>query len=517
MRFMQPDLTDGTTGILFTDQYQLTMAQLYFDQGLHTRRARFEMFFREYPDYGEHQAGYCIAAGLEPLLEWMEGLRFTEDDLAALAAQRTGGGEQRFRHEFLEWLRHAGDMTAIHVDAVAEGRVVHPHVPMVVVDGPLALAQMLETALVNHISYPTLVATKASRVQEAGRGRPVLEFGLRRGPGWGANAGARAALVGGCDFTSNVGVSQALGLDPKGTHAHSMVQVFMAVGGGEREAFRAYAASYPDECMLLVDTIDTLGSGVPNAISVFEELRAAGHDPRGIRLDSGDLAFLAVQSARMLDEAGFPQVQIVLSSNLDELAMWQILSQIEVEAPRYGVSPESVVRRLAYGVGTRLITSHGDSALGGVYKLVAVADGTGYLQPAIKVSDSPEKVPVPGVKQVWRVYDRRGIATADVIGVAGESPFDGEVRLAHPHRTGVGRVLHGDEVSLVEELLEPAFRDGRRTRPAPILEDMRRRRQVDLERLDPGVRRLVNPHIYHVSLTEQMRDLREHLVAAAAG
>jgi nicotinic acid phosphoribosyltransferase len=293
---------DPATGILFTDQYQLTMAQLYFDRGLHERTAQFDMFFRRYPDYGRHQAGYCISAGLEPLLEWMEEAAFTAHDLDALARHENRDGTPRFGRSFLEWLEAHGDFSAVALRAIPEGRVVHPHAPMVVARGPLAMAQVLETALLNHLNYPTLIATKASRIREAGRGRPVLEFGLRRGPMWGANAGARAALIGGCDFTSNVGTSTAMGVDPKGTHAHSMVQVFMALGGGELEAFRAYAGLYPDDCILLVDTIDTIDSGVPNAIMVFRELRNAGHEPVGVRLDSGDLAFLSIQAARLLDE-----------------------------------------------------------------------------------------------------------------------------------------------------------------------------------------------------------------------
>jgi Nicotinic acid phosphoribosyltransferase len=232
-------------------------------------------------------------------------------------------------------------------------------------------------------------------MHESGQGRPVLEFGLRRGQGKGANAGARAALIGGADFTSNVGVSHVLGYPPRGTHAHSMVQVFMALGMGELEAFRAYAEVYPDECLFLVDTISTLESGVPNAIKVFEELRRKGHEPLGVRLDSGDLAYLSVQTAKMLNDAGFPHTSIVLSGDLDELVIWQILTQIRDEAPRYGVDADQLVRRLIYGVGTRLITSHGEPALGGVYKLVA-ARTDGRWTPAIKVADSPGKIPNPG-------------------------------------------------------------------------------------------------------------------------
>jgi len=503
-------------GALFTDEYQLTMAQLYHRFGLHERRARFDYFFRSYPDYGEHQAGYCVFAGLGWLLDWMAETRFTDEDIDRLASQRTSTGAPRFDRPFLAWLAANGDFGQITVRSIPEGRVVHAHEPVVMVEGPLAMAQILETSLLNHLNYPTLIATKASRVAEAGRGRPVLEFGLRRGPDTGANAGARAALIGGANFTSNVGVSHALGLDPKGTHAHSMVQAFMATGGGELEAFRAYAEVYPDDCILLVDTVDTLGSGVPHAIQVFEELRAAGHRPVAIRLDSGDLAYLAIRAAKMLDDAGFPDAGIVLSSELDELALWQILSQIDEEAPRYGVDAERLVGRLLYGVGTRLITSHGHAALDGVYKLVAIDDETGRSQPAIKLSETPAKMPIPGDKVVWRIYDERGLATADLVAGAGEAVGrERPITLYHPHQEGVTRVLDPGAISEMEPLHEVVFTGGAPRGAADGLEAMRERRRADLERLDPGVRRLVNPHRYHVSLSAQVKTLQRELVARA--
>ncbi|HUV90700.1 MAG TPA: nicotinate phosphoribosyltransferase, partial [Anaerolineae bacterium] len=257
-------------GILFTDQYQLTMAQLYYRMGLHEKRAQFDHFFRTYPDYGAHQAGYCINAGLAWLLDWMQEAHFRDEDLAYLRGQTSRTGGRLFHDDFLAWLRQHGTFDGITLQAIPEGRVVHPTVPLTSVQGPLVMAQILETPLLNHLNYPTLIATKAARIHESGRGRLLLEFGLRRAQEKGANAGARAALIGGADFTSNVGISHVLGYPPKGTHAHSMVQVFMALGEGELAAFRAYAGVYPDECLLLVDTIDTLESGVPNAIRVFE-------------------------------------------------------------------------------------------------------------------------------------------------------------------------------------------------------------------------------------------------------
>ena len=368
---MKPADRTRAEGFLLTDQYHLSSAQLYFRLGLHERRVQFDHFFRNYPNYGEHQAGYCVNAGLDWLLDWMEGVRASDEDVEYLRSQTGSAGTRLFDDDFLAWLRENGNFSGISMQAIPEGRVVHANVPLTVVQGPLAMAQILETPLLNHLSYQTLIATKAARIHAAGRGRPLLEFGLRRAPERGASAGTRAALIGGADLSSNVGMSRALGYPPKGTHAHSLVQVFMVMGEGELGAFRAFAEVYPDDCLLLVDTIDTLGSGLPNAIKVFEELRRHGHEPVGIRLDSGDLAYLAIQAAATLDRAGFPDTAIILSSGLDELAIWQILSQIEEEASRYGVDADRLIGRLGYGVGTRMITS-GSPGLDGVYKAVAL-------------------------------------------------------------------------------------------------------------------------------------------------
>ncbi|MCB0265088.1 MAG: nicotinate phosphoribosyltransferase, partial [Calditrichaeota bacterium] len=350
-------------GILFTDQYQLTMAQVYFRMGLHEKEAQFDHFFRKYPNYGSHQAGYCINAGLEWLLDWIDESHFRDIDIEYLRGQKNRTGKRVFEDDFLNWLRTDFTFQRLHIRAIPEGRVVHSHVPLTVVRGPLAIAQILETALLNQLNFQTLIATKAARIREIGHGQLMMEFGLRRAHERGANAGARAALIGGADFTSNVGISHVLGLQPKGTHAHSMIQAFIALGQTELDAFRAYAEIYPDDCLLLVDTINTLESGIPNAIKVFEELRKNGHQPVGVRLDSGDLAYLAIQVAKMLNDANFPDVAIVLSNNLDELVIWQIVTQIKEEAPRYGVDARNLLKRLVYGVGTRLITSEGSPSL----------------------------------------------------------------------------------------------------------------------------------------------------------
>ncbi len=502
-------------GILFTDQYQLTMAQLYYRMGLEEKQVQFDHFFRDHPAYDGHKAGYSICAGLEWLLDWMAEVRFGDRELAYLRSLTGRTGEHTFKDDFLQWLREYGSFEGLTMRAIPEGRVVHPNVPLTVVQGPLAMAQVLETSLLNHLNYQTLIATKASRIHSSAQGQLLLEFGLRRAHDRGASAGARAALIGGADFTSNVGASAVLGYPPQGTHAHSMVQVFLGLGEGELAAFQAYADVYPDDCLLLVDTVDTLESGIPNAIKVFEKLRREGHEPIGIRLDSGDLAYLSIQAAKMLNDAGFSETSIVLSSNLDELNIWQIITQIRQEAWRYGVDPDSLINRLTYGVGTRLITSWGEPALGGVYKLVAVRDGGEWI-PAIKISDSPAKTPNPGHKHIWRVYDARGKATADLLSLDDEDPRQMEkLRLHHPTEHAVRRTLARSEIKEIEPLLVDVLREGELVYDLPTIDEMREQRKADIARLDPGVKRLINPHVYHVSLTQRLWDLKQELIAAA--
>ncbi|MBI3159956.1 MAG: nicotinate phosphoribosyltransferase [Chloroflexi bacterium] len=505
-----------TEGFLYTDQYQLTMAQVYYRHGLHTARATFDYFFRSYPDYGAHKAGYCINAGLEWLVGWMHSVSLQDDELELLRGQKNNAGRPLFAPDFLNWLKASGNYENIDLRAVPEGRVVHPGTPLAVVEGPLALAQLLETPLLNHLTYPTLIATKASRMRESGQGRQLLEFGLRRAHGLAANAGARAALIGGADFSSNVGISHVLGFPPKGTHAHSLVQVFIALGGTELDAFRAFAEIYPDDCILLVDTINTLESGIPNAIIVFEELKRRGHTPLGIRLDSGDLAYLSIQAARMLDASGFPAVRIVLSNQLDELVIWQIVTQIRDEAPRYGVEADAVINRLVYGIGTSLITSQGDGALDGVYKLTAV-ENRGEWLPTLKLSESSIKTTNPGSKRLWRIYDARGKASADLIALADETIEHGQtITLRDPNDEHKWRVVDAGACSEVEELHVQVTRAGALCYEFPDIPALRRQRDADLERLDPGVKRLLIPHEYHVSVSARLWALKQELVQKAA-
>ncbi len=499
----------GSRGALFTDHYQLVMGQLYFREGLAERSAQFDYFFRSNPDYGTHQAGFCVAAGLDTLLDWLENTSFGDPEIDALRHLQTSTGNALFDEDYLQWLASSCDFDRLELISVAEGRVVHPHLPVMSVIGPMAVAQIVETALLNHLNYATLIATKAARVRQSAHSSAVLEFGMRRGAGAAVDEGARAALIGGCNATSNVEASVVLGTDPKGTHAHSLVQAYIATGGGELEAFRAFARSYPDDCVLLVDTIDTLRSGMPNAITVFAELRSAGHEPVGVRLDSGDLAYLGVQAARQLDAAGFPAASIVLSGDLDELTIWQIRSQVQEEATRVGLDPAAVLDRLVYGVGTRLITSHGDAALGGVFKLVGVQNEAGDWEPAIKLSENPVKIPIPGAKSVWRLYDHAGVATADLVAVPGEDPLgEGDIEVFHPFLDGVSRVIRREDIARAEML-----RSDPRLHRDDGLDPPRQRAIDDIAALDPGVRRLVNPHRYHVSLTRAMKQRQRSAIA----
>ncbi len=497
--------------ILLTDMYQLTMAQLYYRMGLHEIPAQFDHFFRSTPDYGIHEAGFCVNAGLAPLVDWLDEAVFSEDEINYLRSQKGSTGEQLFKEDFLSWLKNNFYAKAISLYSIPEGRVIHPNVPIHVVEGPLAIAQIIETGLLNTVNYQILIATKAARIKQSTRGQLLIEFGLRRAQGLGAIQGTRAALIGGADFSSNVGASWVTGFPPKGTHAHSMVQVFMGVGEGELAAFEAYADIYPDDCLLLVDTIDTLESGLPNAIKVFEKLKKNGHQPGGIRLDSGDLAHLSIKAAKMLNDAGFQDVMIVLSNNLDELVIWQIITQIQEEAERYGVNPDHLIKRLAFGVGTSLITSEGDAALDGVYKLVAICQDENWI-PTMKISENVDKTLNPGNKRVWRVYDYRGKATADLISLFNEDiPAQSPLVLRHPTMENKQRTLKKSEIDYIEKLLIPVIQSGKIVYDMPDIPKMRKIRQADINALDPGVRRLMNPHIYHVSLSQKLWDLKQEL------
>lgn len=488
------------------------MAQFYFKQGLHEKKAQFDHYFRTYPNYGTHKAGYCINAGLEWLIDWMQNSEFSEREIKVLKNQKTGSGKNIFHDDFLKWLKTNGSFSSITLMAIPEGRIVHPNTPLTVIQGPIAMAQILETALLNQLNFQTLIATKACRVKEMSRGGLLIDFGARRGQDRGANAGVRGALIGGADFSSNVGISHVLGYPAKGTHAHSMVQLFLTLGISELDAFQAFADLYPENCILLADTIDTLESGIPNAIRVFENMRKKGQKPVAIRLDSGDLAYLSIQAAKMLNSAGFNDVGIVLSNELDEMNIWQIITQITEEAPRNGIDADNLISRLTYGVGTRLITSTGDAALGGVYKLVAVEDDNKW-KPAIKISESIEKIPNPGSKKLWRIYDKKNKATADFLTLDDEDPLkEDKIILHHPYDQSKFRIITKDQISGIENLLVDILQEGKLIYEFPSIKELREKRKDDLSKLDAGVKRLINPHRYHVSISKKMWDIKQELI-----
>ena len=384
-------------------------------------------------------------------------------------------------------LRFTGEMYA-----VPEGTVVFPDEPLVRVKAPLIEAQLIETALLNIINHQTLIATKASRMVYAAQGGSVLEFGLRRAQGPDAGIyGARAAIIGGCSATSNVLTGQMFGIPVKGTHSHSWVMSFP----DELSAFRAYAEAFPDSCLLLVDTYNTLKSGIPNAITVFKELREKGYEPVGIRLDSGDLAYLSKKAREMLDKAGFPNAKIVASSDLDEELIWDLKAQ--------GAKID------IYGVGTSLITSKGNPALGGVYKMAA-EEVDGRMVPKIKISDNPDKVTNPGYKKVFRLYNGKGKAVADLITLEEEEiDISKPLTIFDPVNTWKRMTLYD---FTARELLVPIYLNGKRVYESPDLMKIQEYAKSELDTLWEEYKRLKNPHVYKVDLSQKLYDLKQQLL-----
>ncbi len=474
---------------LLTDFYELTMACAAFRSGAAAKEAAFTLSFRDEP----FQGGFAVAAGLEHAVELLSHLRFEPDDLAYLRGQQGADGEPLFDEGFLSAL--GGLELSVDVDAVPEGTVVFAQEPLLRVVGPVVPAMLLESALLAIVNFETLVATKAARVCLAAEGQPVLEFGLRRAQGIdGALSASRAAYLGGCAATSNTLAGKLFGIPVKGTHAHSWVMIH----GDEREAFDAYARALPGNCVFLVDTYGSL-DGVHHAIEAGRRLREQGKELVGIRLDSGDLAWLSVEARRMLDEAGFPEAAILASNELDET----IIRSLKDEGARITV----------WGVGTRLVTGQADGALGGVYKLGAVRDGPGapWIR-KVKVSEQAAKINIPGILQVRRLEDADGRAQADVIydellGLPARAvmvdPLDPTRRREVP------------EDARGEDLLVPVYRGGRQVYRPPPLEEVRARTFAQLARFHGGVKRFVNPHRFPVGLERGLHDLRTRLVLEA--
>ena len=485
-------MTDGLDAVyggslaLLTDLYQLTMACGYWKQGDAEREAVFHLTFRRAPFGG----GYALAAGLAPAVAFLRRLRFTSEDLGYLATLRDREGAPLFPQGFLDYL--GALRFTCSVDAVPEGSVVFAHEPLLRVRGPIAQAQLVETPLLTLINFQTLIASKAARVCQAARGAPVYEFGLRRAQGIDGGLGAsRAAYLGGCAGTSNVLAGRLLGIPVSGTHAHSWVMFH----DDELAAFRAYADVMPGNCTLLVDTYDTL-EGVRHAIEVGHELRAAGHELAGVRLDSGDLAHLSIEARRMFDAAGLPRARIVASNDLDEHLIGSILeqgAQIDV-----------------FGVGTKLVTAFDQPALGGVYKLGAHRDASGAWRDVLKLSEQPSKISNPGVLQVRRLR-AGGMLSGDIIydsehGLAATSLHD----IEDPTRPPVTPAA--DEA---EDLLVPVLDRGEPTAVELDLETARRRAAADLAALSPRTRRFLNPQPHPVGLDPHVHARKLELIAAA--
>ncbi|MCL2675838.1 MAG: nicotinate phosphoribosyltransferase [Firmicutes bacterium] len=467
---------------MMTDLYQLTMMNGYFVDGTHNNEAVFDMFYRR-----KEGLDYCISAGLEQLVDYIKNLKFTDDDVAYL--QKRGGFNEGFLR-YLRELKFTGD-----IYAVQEGEVIFPYEPLMRVKAPLIQAQLIETAALNILNHQTLIATKASRVVHAAQGKSVVEFGLRRAHGPDAGIyGARAAVIGGCGGTSNVLAGQLFDVAIKGTQSHSWVMSYE----DELTAFERFADIYPDGCLLLVDTYDTLGSGVPNAIKVFKKLREKGHKPVGIRIDSGDLAYLSKKARQVLDDAGFKDAIIFASGDLDE----EIITSLNVQGAHID----------AYGVGTKLITSESNSSLGGVYKLSGVYIN-GEFCPRMKISDNPEKMTNPGLKKVYRIYGKDGMAEADLIALEGESL---KRPLVLKHETLDWKKKAVDDYTF-RELLTPVFLSGKVVYQKRSVAECANYSQGELNRFWEEYKRLLNPHIYKVNVSEglkklKMRLLKEHSV-----
>ena len=472
---------------LLTDLYQLTMAYGYWKTGRADDEAVFNLFFRKAPFGG----GYTVACGLAPVIDFIEAFRFQADDIEYLAGLTGNDGGPLFDEAFLDYLVEL--RLAVTVHGVPEGTVVFPHEPLLRIQGPILHCQLLETALLNIVNFDTLVATKAARVCLAAQGDPVLEFGLRRAQGRdGALAASRAAHVGGCAATSNVLAGKCFGIPVRGTHAHSWVMSFDT----ELEAFEAYADVMPNNCVFLVDTYDTV-DGVHNAIKVGLGLRQRGKELVGIRLDSGDLAWLSTQARKLLDEAGFPNAVIVASNDLDE----HLIQSLKGEGAAIGV----------WGVGTKLCTAYDQPALGGVYKLSAVRHADRPWQYRVKLSEQAVKVSNPGIQQVRRMK-RGGEFIADVIYDEELGIEDGCTLVDPMDATRQKLVPSGTPW---EDLLVPVFQRGRRVYESPTLAASRARTMAQLAGFNAGVKRLVNPHQYPVGLERKLHGLKTKLVLEA--
>lgn len=474
---------------LLTDLYQLTMAYGYWRSGTHNKEAVFNLFFRKNPFEG----GFTIACGLAYAIEYLKNLAFDSNEIDYLATLTGNDGRPLFSGEFMDYLsnfRFEGDVAAI-----PEGTAVFPFEPLMRVQGPIIQCQFVETALLNIINFQTLIATKAARLFLAAGDQPVLEFGLRRAQGIdGALAASRAAYIGGCSATSNVLAGKMFGIPVKGTHAHSWVMSFP----DEQQAFRQYAKAMPNNCVFLVDTYDTL-DGVRQAIEIGRELRIEGHEMLGIRLDSGDLAYLSIEARKILDESGFPQARIVASNDLDE----KIISSLKAQGAKIDI----------WGVGTKLVTGYDQPALGGVYKLAAIRDDGQDWSYKIKLSEQSIKVSNPGIQQVRR-FSENGQYLADAI-YDETTPPAGDWTIVDQLDPTRRKKMPAEAVTT--DLLVPVFEKGKKVHAPPDIHATRQTTLDNLAALHAGIKRPDNSHQYPVGLEKNLFDKKRGLIMKTRG
>ncbi|NMB15128.1 MAG: nicotinate phosphoribosyltransferase [Gallicola sp.] len=476
------DWTENRNLTLLADFYEFTMANGYLEEGLEDRITYFDLYFRKIPDNG----GYVIVAGLQQLVEYLKNLHFTKDDIEYFRNKNI------FSDRFLEYL--ADFKFECDVWAMPEGSVAFPNEPLVIVRGPAVQAQLIETMALLTINHQSLIATKSSRIVRAAKGRAVMEFGARRAQGAdAATLGARAAFIGGVVGTSNTLTDKQYNVPALGTMAHSWVMMF----DSELDAFKAYARAYPDDCTLLIDTYDTLKEGIPNAIKTFDEvLKPLGKRPKGVRIDSGDIAYLSKESRKMLDDAGYEDCGIVASNSLDEYTITDLFDQ--------------GAKLTSFGVGERLITAKSNPVFGGVYKLVAI-EKEGKIEAKIKISENVEKITTPGFKQVYRIYDRSSHkANADLICMHSEEIDTNEpLEIFHPVYTWKRKTFTN---FYVKELLVPIFEKGQCVYDLPSLDQIKEYCVKEVETLWEEVKRFEFPHIYIVDLSQKLWDQKEKLL-----
>ncbi len=466
---------------MLLDLYEFTMSNGILHSKERDKLCYFDMFFRRVPDDG----GFAIMAGLEQLIEYFNDLKFTDEDIEYLRSLKI------FGEDFLEYLRDF--KFCCDVWSVSEGTPIFPGEPIITVRGPAMQAFLVETMVLLCVNHQSLIATKANRIVRAADGRPVMEFGARRAHGASAAIyGARAAIIGGCSGTSCVQAAKMFGAKPMGTMAHSWVQLF----DSELDAFKAYARAYPDGCMLLVDTYNVLKSGLPNAIKTFDEvLKPLGKRPTGIRIDSGDITYLSGRCRKMLDDAGYPDCGICISNSLDEYLIRDMLIQ--------GARVDS------FGVGERLITASSEAVFGGVYKLAAVEDEDGNIVPKIKISENTSKITIPGVKEIFRLYDNEtNKAMADVICLKGEK-IEPPYELFHPEFTWKRKTV--DDFTALP-LRKQIFKAGKLVYDSPSLTEIANYSKVAVDSLWDEVKRFEKPHTYYVDLSQDLWNLRDKLL-----